>query len=91
MHGGPIGGRHVLPIFTLASTLLAGAPCGSLWGLGSSLRLVLFPSLVFSFVACSLANCIILQTIILQTVPFCKLYHLVSNLWLVLPFVAVDC
>jgi len=51
-----------LPIFTLASTLLAGAPCGAL-------RLALFPSLVFSFVACSIANCIILQ------MSSCKLYR----------------
>ena len=66
-HKGLIGGRPVLPIFTPLSTLSSRAFCDSLWGLGISLRLVLFPFLAFSFVACSLANCIILQTVILQT------------------------
>ena len=60
MHGGPTRGRHILPISTLSLIVVARAPCSSLWGLGSSLMLVLFPSLVFSFVACSLANCTIL-------------------------------
>ena len=75
-HGGPTGGRHVLPIFTPPLTLLAIAPCGSLWGLGSSLRLVLFPFLTFSFVACSLVNCIVLH------LANCYLVncHLASNL-----------
>ena len=65
-HEGLIGCRHVSPIFTLPSTLLARVSYGSLWGLGSSLRLVLFPFLAFSLVACSLANCIILWTIVLH-------------------------
>lgn len=65
-HGGPIRGRHVLPIFTPPSTLSIRALCGSLWGVGSSLRLVLLPFLAFSFVACSLAKCIILQTVSLH-------------------------
>ena len=60
-HKEPIRGKQVLPIFTPPSTLSTGAPCNSLWGLGSFLRLVLFPFLAFSFVACSLANCIVLH------------------------------
>ena len=66
MHEKPTRGRHVSPIFTTPSTLSGRAPCSSLWDLGSSLRLVLFPFLVFLFVACSLVNCIILQTVILH-------------------------
>ena len=62
----PTKDRHVLPIFTLPSTLSAGEPYNSLWGLGSSLKLVLFPFLAFSLVTCSLANCIILRTVILH-------------------------
>ena len=51
---------------SLLSTLSARVPCGRLWGLGSPLRLVLFPFLEFSFVACSHANCIILQNFVLH-------------------------
>ena len=79
-HGGPTGGRHVLPIFTLPSTLLAVAPCGSLWDLGSSSSLVLFPFLVFPFVACSLVNCVILQIVILHLT--CGLCFLLQQ-WIV--------
>ena len=60
MHGGPIRGRHASPIFTPPLTFSVEAPCGNLWDLGSFLRLVLFPFLASSFVACSLANCIVL-------------------------------
>ena len=70
-HKEPIRGKHVLPIFTPPSTLSTGAPCNSLWGLRSFLRLGLFPFLAFSFVACSLANCIVLHI---------ANYHLASNL-----------
>ena len=84
-------------IFTPHLTLLAGALCGSLWGLGSSMRLVLFSFFTLSLVACSLANCTILKIIILHlsscTLSSCKfssrIYHLIhcqlaSNMWLTL-------
>ena len=51
---------------SLLSTLSARVPCGNLWGLGSSLRLVLFPFLEFSFVACSHAECIIFENFVLH-------------------------
>ena len=65
-HGGPIVGKHVLPISTPLLILLARAPCDRLWGLGSSLRLVIFSSFALSLVACSLANCVNLKTVILH-------------------------
>ena len=83
-------GRHALPIFTPPSTLSAGVPYSSLWGLGSPLRLVLFPFLAFPFVACSLANCIVLHLANYHLVN-CHLANcnLVSNMWLVFFFAAV--
>ena len=74
---GLTGGKYVLLIFTPPSTLSAKALCGSLWGLGSSLRSVLFLLFTLPLVACSLANCIviILQTIILHLLIF-VVHHL---------------
>ena len=46
-HEGPTVGKHVFPIFTPPLTLLAEAPCNNLWGLGSSLRLVLSIPCIF--------------------------------------------
>ena len=65
-HGGSIGGRHVLPISTPLLILLAGAAYDSLWGLRSSLMLVIFSFFALSIVACSLVNCVISRIVILH-------------------------
>ena len=63
-------------IFTIPSTLLAGALCNSLWGLGSSLRLVLF-SFASLFVAYSFAKLYCLENchlaLVILHLPSCKL------------------
>ena len=81
-HGGLTRGRHVLPIFTPPSTLSVRALCGSLRGFGSSLRLVLSPSLHFYLYLA------VLHTILSWKLPSC-ICHVASNLWLVLFFVAM--
>lgn len=88
MHKGPIGGKHAVPISSLPTILLDGAPYSGLWDLGIPLMLVLFPFLAFSLVACSLENYIILKTVILQIIYLANC-HLTSNLWLVLLFTTV--
>ena len=56
-HGGPTEGKHVSLIFTPPSTFSVQTLYGSLLGLGSSLRLVIFSLFAFSLVAYSLTNC----------------------------------
>ena len=62
----------------------------SMWGLGRSLKLVIFSFFALYLVACTLANCVISKTVILQTAILhltCGLYFFVFFVFLFFCFV----